>query len=129
MTKYWPYFILFYLSAALLFPVVFTGADSFFIKQDNLHQAFPFYNKLAIALHKGFLPVWDANTYGGKNFAGELQAGIFYPVNLGWCWIFGSAKGIDTYRLDLLVSFHYLICVFGMCKLARVFGLSAIGSI
>jgi hypothetical protein len=129
MTKYWPYFILFYLSAALLFPVVFTGADSFFIKQDNLHQAFPWYNKLAIALHKGYLPVWDANTFGGKNFAGEPQTGIFYPVNIIWCFIFGSVRGISTYWLDILVSMHYLLCLFGMYRLARVFRLPAVSAI
>jgi hypothetical protein len=125
----WVSLFLLYAIAVLLHPILFTQEGSFFIKQDNLHQAYPFYNKLAIALHKGYLPVWDANTYGGKNFAGELQAGIFYPVNVIWCWLFGSASGISTYRLDLLVCFHYLIAVFGMLMLARVFGLSVLGAI
>jgi len=46
-------------------PVIFTREASFCIKQDNLHQTYPFFNKLAISLHKGYLPIWYANTYGG----------------------------------------------------------------
>lgn len=120
-SDFWAYLFLVYAAALLLYPIVFTREGSFFIKQDNLHQAYPFYNKLAIALHKGYLPVWDANTYGGKNFAGELQTGIFYPVNIVWCLIFGSATGIGTYYLDLLMALHFLICLFGMYSLAKVF--------
>lgn len=125
----WAYLFLVYATGVLLFPIVFTREGSFFIKQDNLHQAFPFYNKLAIALHKGYLPVWDANTFGGKNFAGEMQTGIFYPVSILWCLLFGSVNGIDTYHLDLLMALHYLICTIGMYKVARVFELSSLGSI
>ncbi len=121
MPRVWPYLLLLYVAAVLLFPVVFTGAESFFIKQDNLHQAYPWYNKLTIALHKGYLPVWDANTFGGKNFAGEPQTGIFYPVNILWCMAFGSVRGISTYWLDILVVVHYLICLCGMYRLARIY--------
>jgi hypothetical protein len=116
-------------SVLLLYPVVFTHDASFFIKQDNLHQAFPWYNKLASSLHKGYLPIWDANTFGGKNFAGEAQTGIFYPLNIIWCLLFGSATGIRTYYLDLLVCLHYLIALLGMYRLARVLKLSAEGSL
>lgn len=125
----WTYLFLIYAAAALLYPVVITKEGSFFIKQDNLHQAYPTMNKLAISLHKGYLPVWDANTYGGKNFSGDLIPGIFYPPNIIWCLLFGTSKGIDTYWLDLLVALHYLICLLGMYKVARVFQLPPIAAI
>jgi hypothetical protein len=112
----------------LLYPVIFAHEASFFIKQDNLHQAYPWYNKLASSLHKGYLPVWDANTFGGKSFAGEPQPGIFYPVNIVWCLVFGTENGISTYYLDLLVSLHYIIGLLGMYAFARIFQLSTIGA-
>ena len=124
----WVYLLLACAAAILLFPVIFTKDTSFFIKQDNLHQAFPWYNKLAISLHKGYLPVWDANTFGGKSFAGEPQPGIFYPVNIVWCLVFGTENGISTYYLDLLVALHYFIGLLGMYALARIFQLSASGA-
>ena len=121
MTTLCVYGFLLYGAAVLLYPVIFTREASFCIKQDNLHQTYPFFNKLAIALHKGYLPVWDANTYGGKNFSGEIQTGIFYPVNILWCLLFGTVNGIDVYYIDLLTSLHFLICLIGMYKLARTF--------
>jgi hypothetical protein len=112
-----------YAAVVLLYPVIFTKEASFCIKQDNLHQTYPFFNKLASSLNKGYLPVWDANTYGGKNFSGEIQTGIFYPLNILWCWLFGSADGIDVYFIDLLTALHFLLCLLGMYRLARIFQL------
>ncbi|HVU54587.1 MAG TPA: hypothetical protein VHD83_06000 [Puia sp.] len=128
-SELWAYLFLVYITIMLLYPVIFTKEQSFFIKQDNLHQAYPFLNKLAISLHKGYLPVWDANTFGGRSFAGEIQQGIFYPINLLWCWLLGTPKGIDVYYLDLLVALHYLIAAIGMYKVARTFQLPMMASI
>jgi hypothetical protein len=114
------YGFLLYATIVLLYPVIVTRDASFCIKQDNLHQTYPYFNKLASSLHKGYLPVWDANTYGGKNFAGEIQTGIFYPINIIWCLIFGSVNGIDVYYVDLLTALHFLICLLGMYKLSRM---------
>jgi hypothetical protein len=110
----------------LLYPVIFTKSATFCTTGDNIHQAYPWLYKLCTSLHKGYFPVWDANTFGGKNFAGELQTGIFYPLNILWCLVFGSAAGIDVYSLDLLVALHYLIGVIGMYRVGRVFRLAPI---
>jgi len=117
------------MSIVILYPVVFAREGSFFIIGDNLHQSYTFLNKLSIALHKGYLPVWDANTFGGKNFPGELQAGIFYPLNILWCLIFGTPAGIDVYYLDLLVALHYFICLIGMYSLATLLQMPAVAAI
>ncbi|MDO6433076.1 hypothetical protein Q4E93_20880 [Flavitalea sp. BT771] len=115
------YLFLLYATAVLLYPVIFTREYSFCVKQDNLHQTYPYFNKLASSLHKGYLPTWDANTSGGKSFVGEIQPGIFYPLNILWCFLFGSASGISVYYIDLLTALHFLICLIGMYKAARTF--------
>lgn len=125
------YLFLFLSTLLLLYPVIFTKEASFYIIGDNLHLGYAFLNKLSISLHKGHLPIWDANTFGGKNFPGELQSGTFYPLNILWSLLFGSIKGIDVYYLDLLVALHYFICLTGMYSLARLFNMSrtaAVGS-
>lgn len=125
----WAYAFLVYITAVLLYPVIFSQQASFCIEQDNLHQAYPFMNKLASSLHQGYLPLWDANTFSGNTFAGGFETGIFYPPSILFCLLFGTAKGIDLYYLDLLVAFHYLIAVLGMYQLARTFRISIAGAI
>jgi hypothetical protein len=111
----------------LLYPVIDHQA-SFCILPDNVEQAFPWMNKLAISLHKGYFPVWDANTFGGRSFAGETQTGIFYPLSIIYCFLFGSVNGIDQYYIDLFVVLHYFIALMGMYRVARMFGLTNLGS-
>ena len=52
----------------LLYPVIFGREGTICLNGDNRHLAYPFLNKLSISLYKGYLPIWDANTFGGKNF-------------------------------------------------------------
>jgi len=73
------YTLLLCMSIVILYPVVFAREGSFFIIGDNLHQSYTFLNKLSIALHKGYLPVWDANTFGGKNFRVNYRPASFIP--------------------------------------------------
>lgn len=123
-----PLFLLFS-TVFFLYPVIVDKTASFCIEQDNVHQGYAFFSKLNSSLHKGYLPVWDANTYGGRSFAGEIQPGIFYPLNILWCLLFGTVRGVDVYYLDLLVCFHYLVCALGMYFLARRLKLSVPGSV
>jgi len=125
----WVYAFFIYIVAILLYPVIFSKVASFCIKQDNLHQAYPFINKLASCLHKGYLPLWDANTFSGNTFTGGFETGIFYPPSIIFCYLFGSTKGIDVYYLDLLVAVHYLLALLGMYQLARMFRMPVIAAI
>lgn len=122
------YLLLFIITITLLLPV-FTKDGSFCIYPDNRHQAYPYFQKLTIALHKGYLPVWDANTYGGRSFTGEFQSAIFYPPNIIWSLLFGNEHGIDVYYIDLLVALHYFICLLGMYHLAKVLNLNRVAAI
>ncbi len=59
------------------------------------------------------MPIWNTNVFGGQSFAGELQPGVFYPINLVWLLLFGSVKGISEQALNFLVVLHFLIAAFG----------------
>ena len=105
------------MSGVLLF-----RATTFFTNLDNVDQFYTWYQKLAVSLHHSSLPIWNSNVFSGQSFAGELQPGIFYPINLIWVALFGSTAGISVHALDWLVALHFAIAAFGAYLLFRVLG-------
>ncbi|MCC7355669.1 MAG: hypothetical protein IT330_18160, partial [Anaerolineae bacterium] len=63
----------------------------------------PLYRFAQANLQRGVLPLWNPYLYGGAPFIGEIQAGLFYPIN--WAvWLLGPAV---SYRsLEMLSIFH-----------------------
>lgn len=105
------------LSSVLIFHVT-----TFFTNLDNVNQFYTWYQKLAVDVHHGFLPIWDTNVFGGQSFAGELQPGVFYPINILWTLLFGSVHGISQQALDYLVALHFVIASFGAYLLTKQLG-------
>ena len=119
------------MSLLLLVPLVgfwpvFIGSESFYISYDNVTQFFPWYQKMSAAIHHGYLPIWDANALSGHSFVGEFQTGVFYPIDIVWFAVFGSAKGIGMMALEWLVIVHYVIASAAMFLLCRKLGFSSL---
>ena len=106
----------------LLSSVLVFHRTTFFVNLDNVDQFYTWYQKLATSLHHGYLPVWNSNVFSGQSFAGELQPGVFYPINLLWVAIFGSINGISYHALDYLVALHFAIAAFGCYLLVHQLG-------
>jgi len=104
---------------------VMTGKGTFFVNPDNVHQAYPWYQELARAVHAGYLPLWDAGVLSGHLFVGEFQTGVFYLPNLAFALAFGSRAGLGVQALEWLVIAHFLVACAGMFWLARTLGFSA----
>jgi hypothetical protein len=100
------------------------GQRSFFVWPDAREQTYAWWQKLAHAWSAGYLPLWDANTFGGHSFVGEFQTGVFYPP--AWIWLagFARAEGISIGALEAFVVMHYAICAVGMVLLLRHWRLS-----
>src|SRR3989344_8721363 len=79
------------LTVILLSGVLIFHKTSFFTNLDNVDQFYTWYQKLSVSVHEGYLPVWNSSVFSGQSFAGELQPGVFYPLNLLWVWLFGGA--------------------------------------
>jgi hypothetical protein len=43
---------------------------------------YPVYHYAARSLKQGVIPLWNPYLYGGAPFVGDIQSGLFYPVNL-----------------------------------------------
>lgn len=102
---------------------------TYFAQSDNSLQFWAWYQKAASVLHSGAFPLWDANTLAGHSFVGETQTGVFYPLNIFWLLVFGSAHGISARALDMLVEFHLLIALLGFYALARSLRLSRLPAV
>lgn len=50
---------------------------------------------------------------------GEFQTGVFYPINLLFCWLFGSTSGISLKYLEIIVALHFFIASLGTYLFAR----------
>lgn len=99
--------------------VLVTGQRSFFVYPDNVAQAYPWYQKLASSLHRGYLPLWDANVNSGNSFVGENQTGVFYPLNLIVMTLFGTRSGVPIRALESLTVLHFFIAAWGMYLFCR----------
>ncbi len=128
-TKLWPPVFLGIVSFGTFFTTLVLNIRSFYLFPDNIDQAHAWYQKLAVSVHQGVLPLWDANTNSGHSFVGDLITGVFYPLNLIWVWLFGSVNGIDVFWLELIVVFHFWLAAVGMYLAARSFGLGKLGSL
>ena len=107
--------------AAVHVAILLLDHRTYFAQPDNSGQFWPWYQKASTALHSGGLALWDANAEAGHSFVGEVQTGVFYPLNIVWLLVLGGAHGIGTRRLDLLVVAHVLIASTGFYALARSF--------
>jgi hypothetical protein len=116
----WAFFVLAAV-AVINIAILVIGHRTYFAEPDNVDQFWAWYQKADATLHTGALPLWDMNTLAGHSFVGEVQTGVFYPLNLLWLLVLGGAHGIGPRRLDLLVVLHLLIASTGFYALARSF--------
>lgn len=116
------------LTFILFFSMLVLHHSTFFINLDNVDQSYAWYQRLSIDIHKGFLPLWNSNTFGGQSFAGDILAGVFYPVTVVFVYLFGSTNGISITALNYLVALHFAIGAFGAFLLLKEMGVSKISS-
>ncbi len=114
-------------SFAILLPYLFAH-HTFIVNLDNTDQFYAWYQKLAIDVNHGFLPIWNTDTFSGQSFAGDLQAAVFYPVNIVWVWLFGSVNGISEMSINLLIITQFAIGAVGAYLLIKEFGTSRLAA-
>lgn len=129
LQRTWPVLILLAFCATLYIVAIHLQHATFFINMDNVDQFYSWYQKLASSIHKGYLPLWDANTLSGHSFVGEFQQGVFYPLNILFCWLFGNENGIPITPLEILVMLHFFIASLGFYLFSRQIKLSQTASL
>ena len=109
--------------------ILVSQSRTFLVYPDNVRQFYPYYQKFAIAIHHGYLPLWDANVNSGNSFVGEIQPGLFYPVNLLFIALFGTRNGFPAQALDGLIAFHFVLASVGTYLFCRTLGIARVPAI
>jgi Bacterial membrane protein YfhO len=83
---------------------------------DNSVQYYAWMHKLVVAWRRMTPPLWDFRSYSGISFVGELQTGVFYPLNILFAWFVGTPT---QQALDCFLIFHFAIAAYGMWAFLR----------
>jgi len=65
---------------------------------------YPNYRFAAEYLKQGIIPLWNPHLYNGMPFAADIQAGLFYPINLV---VFLLVPNLTYEWLQYLALFHF----------------------
>lgn len=65
---------------------------------------YPNYRFAAESLRQGVLPLWNPHLYSGSPFAADIQAGLFYPINL---MVFFAVPTLTYAWMQYLAVFHF----------------------
>lgn len=77
---------------------------------------YPTYHFAAQSLKGGEIPLWNPYLWGGAPFAADIQAGLFYPINLIY---FVLAPEVSYRGMMLLAVFHFWLAGVGMFLFLR----------
>ncbi|MBI5651630.1 MAG: YfhO family protein [Chloroflexi bacterium] len=91
--------------------VIFGGAWMPAGGGDLAQFLFPTYSFAAEWLRHGVIPLWNPHLFGGMPFVGDIQSGIFYPLNL---LTFFISSPLTFRDMELLSILHFLIAGAGM---------------
>lgn len=106
--------------------VTFHRSATFVHGFDNTYQYYPWMHKLASDWRSLSAPLWDFSVEAGFPFAGEIQTGAFYPVNILYVWLRGTPLPA---KLDFLILLHFAGGMWGMTLFLRQRGINRWASV
>jgi hypothetical protein len=122
--------LLFLCTIAFFWRIIFTNEYTLFAQHDNAVVFYPWFQYMSQAIKHGTLPLWDPYTFSGHTFIGEMQQGVFYPLNLLMALWPHNARGLLPLSVieGFVILAHFLAACF-MFALARRLGLSYFGAV
>jgi len=75
---------------------------------------FTYLHEVTKAISSGHFPLWDQFNFSGNPFMGDIESGMFYPVNWLFAWVFGAMKFA---QLPYYFVAHFIIgsfCAYGL---------------
>lgn len=100
--------------AGFFWKITLSNQFSFLIHWDNANQVFPWTQFVVRSLANSSLPFWDPHAFAGRSFVGEMQTGLFNPLNfpLYAAGVFAGGA-IEPRWIDfLVVGCHLVGCWF-----------------
>jgi len=123
MRKTLPILFLAAVTLLVFWKVIFHSDFTLLVGGDMASSYYPWFDVASFWLKKGVLLLWDPYVYAGKFNMGELQPGLFYPLN----WIFmllpASLDGMQA-----LIILDYFLAALFTYLLARSLEISRSGA-
>jgi hypothetical protein len=103
-------------TAGFFWRILFAGAWMPAGGGDLAALLYPTYHLAAQSLKSEMIPLWNPYLWGGTPFVADIQASLFYPINLIYFWLTPQV----TYRGVMLLSvFHFWLAGVGMYLFLR----------
>jgi hypothetical protein len=103
-------------TAGFFWRILFAGAWMPAGGGDLAALLYPTYHLAAQSLKGGVIPLWNPYLWSGTPFVADIQASLFYPINLIYFWLTPEV----TYRgVMLLAVFHFWLAGVGMYLFLR----------
>ncbi len=99
-----------------------------FLWNDFLEQNYVYRLFAAVSLKLGIIPFWNPYVFSGMPFFADVQAAVFYPLNLVLT-LFASREWLSPVLVEYQVIFHVFLAGCFMYLLARDLGISKRGAI
>ncbi len=85
--------------------LVFTDQYTWLGGEDTASQVLPWFQFEAGEWHKGHIPLWDPNMFGGQPLLAQAQPGVAYPLN----WILFSLPLRDGWIKQIHLHWYFVI--------------------
>jgi hypothetical protein len=123
MRKTGPVLFLATVVALVFWKVIFHSEFTLLAGADMSLSYYPWFDVASFWLKKGVLLLWDPYVYAGKFNMGELQPGLYYPLN----WVFMLLPA-STDGMQALIILDYFLAALFTYLFARWLGISEIGA-
>jgi hypothetical protein len=127
MTRPTTKWLLLLLLVVILFywKIAFTSQFSVLTEYEGANQSYAWAHHTVASLKHGSLPLWDPYARGGVSFIGEMQTGLFYPLNAVLALVpFNRAGVLSPRGFELFFVLLHFVIACAMFALARDLGLS-----
>lgn len=96
---------------------------------DMLGFHYPHFFLQADAFRNGTLPLWDPYIYGGNPHVSNIQAALFYPMNLIFCLLAALSDNLGFHVVEYQLIFHFFLAGFFMYLFSKSNDLGVFGSL
>jgi hypothetical protein len=109
--------------ALVFWKVIFHNEFTLLVGGDMSSSYYPWFDVASFWFKKGVLLLWDPYVYAGKFNMGELQPGLYYPLNWVFMLLPASIDGMQA-----LIILDYFLAALFTYLFARWLGLSQTGA-
>jgi hypothetical protein len=128
MRKFLPNLLLAVMTVLVFWKVIFHPEFTLLVGSDMASSYYPWFDVASFWLKRGVLLLWDPYVYAGKFNMGELQPGLYYPLNWLFMLLPSKTGGASLDGMQALIILDYFLAALFTHLLARSVGISRAGA-